>query len=265
MELGHALKQTVWIVIGLLFLPAAVQAQAFDTGRDPLTPTDKFSAETGYLALPDGGRGFHFSLADASYLGPNRDLLIEFELPVEHFRPDTAGLGAKTGLGDIGISFGHVIFGSQLSHLIAVGGVLNTATSDVLGKGRWAIVPTYGISWAPVDWFTQVVLADWKRSLSEESGVTPLNRLVFRSRSIFRFSEGFYSSIEATPSVDFQRDGKRGLAVGGRMGIMLGALRNLGFFVQGGRPLDSYTRATDGGYSAAIGIEVVESRGAPGE
>ena len=168
----------------------------------------------------------------------------------------------------IGCGLGKSVSGSvggSLSQLLQVGGVLNTATNDSLGQNRWVIAPTYGISWMASDWFTQVILTDWERSLSEESGAIPRNRLVFRTRSILKLPSGIYSSVETTPFVDFKRDGKAGISLGGRLGIMLGESQIMGFFAQVDRPFDSYSRSVEARFSASLGFEIVAPRGEAAE
>jgi hypothetical protein len=246
----------------LLFasLPAVASAQGFDCGRDPLTPNNKFFLSAGYAALPAGAKGFNLDLADDTYLGPDREVLVQFDLPMAHFRPGDAGGGTDTGLGDIRVALGHVLFGGGLSHLIRVGAILDTATADALGGRRWALVPGYGISLRPLPWLSEVVLVDWERSVAKASAVPPLNRLSFRSRTIFKTEAGFFSSLEGTPSVDFERSGKVGFGVGGRIGMMWGAFKNAGLFAQADYPVDKYTRSSRNGVSVMLGFQYIENR-----
>jgi hypothetical protein len=138
-------------LVSVLAVPAWAAAQA-RTDSDPTRPI-LFSVRPEFYRIADGpwrgqviARYDQAMLRNRRWLGGKRGLLLRAEVPIAS--ADAAAVQRASGLGD---SYAQVLLIPHMSGRFALaagtGLVMPTATSSVLGGGRWTLAPTVAAVW----------------------------------------------------------------------------------------------------------------------
>jgi len=201
--------------------------------RDNLTKVDLIHRYEGF----DGGTRIHalalkYDRALTAKLGAN------LEVPLVRLSSDAAG---ESGLGDVEMRIRYVRTEGAVSWLGAVEVVAPTATSDLLGSGRWQVNPAVGAVYALSP--TTFVYAGYKRivSVGGSSDRADISQSQPRLLAAITSPRGWWTLADLTYTRDHRRGtdsldieaeaGKmieRDLAISVRLGTsMLDSNRNL--------------------------------------
>jgi hypothetical protein len=168
--------------------------------------------------------------------GPVRGVLTRLDIPVVTFsNPSTT----ETGLGDVYLQ-AVVAPRIQGNFVMAAGTglVLPTASSALLGKGRWIASPAIVPVWFfPRKGLAYIKFQDWF-SFGGQSNRPKAHYLTMTGSIIHRISKTWWVGLDTESNTDWLKDGNTWYKSGALVGLMLS--NRVGVWVKGEFPFGQY-------------------------
>jgi hypothetical protein len=229
--------------------PVAAQETADSTGStggveaigqdtDPTKPV-LFSLREEFTSLGENGfvntvilRADRLVLEGLGVPGPVRGVLTRLDLPIVTFSNSST---SETGLGDIYVQ-ALVAPRIQGNFAMAAGTGLQmpSATSNLLGQGKWIASPTIVPIWfIPREGYAYIKVQDWF-SFAGQSNRPGVHYLTVTGLIIRRISKKWWVLFEAESNTDWKNSGSTWYKAGGLVGLML--TNRVGVWVKGDIP-----------------------------
>jgi hypothetical protein len=218
-----------------LAAPALAQDAAAKTDSDPTRPV-LFSLRPEFYRVDDGlWRGQVIARYDQAmarnrrWAGGKRGMLLRFELPVA--AADTPSTSSSGGLGD---AYAQLLLVPKLSGRFALvagtGLVMPSATSDILGGGKWTLAPAV----LPV-WFLRGVGLAYVKvqdfiSIAGDDDRADTHFMLITPTFIRSFGRSSWILLDSETKTDWRRDARTGVKSGVQWGRIVG--RGVGLWVK---------------------------------
>lgn len=246
----------ILVTTALAFLiawPAAAQEAADSTGSvtgmeaigqdtDPTKPV-AFSLRDEYARLnaTTSVNSFIFRV-DRLFLeglgvpGPVRGILARLDIPVNTFSNSST---TETGLGDI---YMQALVARRIQgNFVMAGGtglVLPTASSSLLGRGKWIASPAIAPVWLfPREGIAYIKVQDWF-SFAGQSNRPTVHYLTVTGLILRRISKQWWAMLDTESNTDWLKDGHTWYKTGILLGIMFS--NRVGLSVKGEIPFGQY-------------------------
>jgi hypothetical protein len=224
---------------------AAERAEAIGQDTDPTKPV-AFSLRDEFARVNDNTslNSFIFRidrlfLEELGVQGPVRGILARLDIPVVTFSNLST---TEMGLGDIYLQ---ALVGPRIqgNFVMAAGTglVVPTASSALLGRGKWIASPAIAPVWFfPREGFAYIKFQDWF-SFAGQSNRPAFHYLTVTGYFLHRISKQWWGMIDAESNTDWMNDGKTWLKAGGLIGLMIN--NRVGIWVKGEIPFGQYRTA----------------------
>jgi len=168
--------------------------------------------------------------------GPVRGVLARLDIPAVTFSNSST---KESGLGDVYVQ---ALVGPRIegNFVMAVGTGLQmpTATSALLGKGKWIAAPAIVPVWFfPREGLAYIKFQDWF-SFAGQSNRSTVHYLTVTGSILRRISKAWWGLLDAETNTDWMNDGRTWCKAGGLVGLMLS--NRVGIWVKGEFPFGQY-------------------------
>jgi hypothetical protein len=216
--------------------PATAQPTAADTVTKRLDPTDfksRFETRLEYQSLQDD-RGSRTLLVPRYEHAFSKTLGARIELPYVWVDPDQPGVSGEHGIGDMVLRLNYrATRGAGYAVVLAPELALDTASDDRLGTGKYVFQPTlYASIDAPQ--YKSVVFPFVQQfwSIAGDDDRDDINTTLLRVGLLSRWPNRFYTFVEPSLYIDWERDADTGFTLEVEIGRLM--TRNLAIWARPG-------------------------------
>jgi hypothetical protein len=216
--------------------PAAAPPTAAEAVTKRLDPTDfktRFETRLEYQSLQDDG-GSRTLLVPRYEHAFSKTLGARIELPYVWVDPDQPGVSGEHGIGDMVLRLNsRVARGAGYAVVVSPELALDTASDDRLGTGKYVFQP---VAYASIDAprFKSVVFPYVQQfwSIAGDDDRRDINTTLLRIGLLSRWPNRFYTFVEPSLYIDWERDGDTGFTLELEIGRLF--TRNLALWARPG-------------------------------
>jgi hypothetical protein len=209
---------------------AAPAEAEVETGVDPSKLLFRFECNPQYTDLPGDGSLFTTNLKLDMPI--TRSVAVAIDAPIAYASGFPAPLEEEFGFGDVAVRVRHVWSFEKTSLIAGAEIVLDTATDDLLGGGKWQVNPSVALVFHLSEEY--LLATAWKQriSVAGDDDRADLDASEFRLIGIYINPEGWWLQADYQPKLDWESGGELSHLMEFEVGTMIS--RSVGVSVRPG-------------------------------
>ncbi|MCU0252007.1 MAG: hypothetical protein MUE61_17555 [Vicinamibacterales bacterium] len=146
---------------------------------------------------------------------------INLEVPLSRFE---SPFGSSNGLSDMNLRGRAQFRFGRWTSIVGVEGVLPTATSDMLGTGKWQLNPTVALVYPLSKQVFVAVVGKQLLSVAGDSNRDDIRQGYYRALTAYSSPKGWWILADPQLYVDYARAGRTDMSIEGEVGKMVGPM-----------------------------------------